>query len=430
MSTWYQRWKIWYSHPQLHRVQHTLAACVHLASATTILLYGLSETSWDIGAYDVNIMEGGNRTVWKYSCYNRTSGTYMSAGNETLALQCNNKACRESAAWAIIKKCPTANRAFYAPGLRGPNSERVFVFNILAAAFTFAAWSGVWHLAVLAAGKAPCAATACSTLFPSTFAGVQRTARWCDYAVSAPVMLAVVGAAFSAPNTDAVVVAPVAMAAIIVAAAIIDPASSPYPLTQTSRIVRAAVLLGLIAAYGVAWTPISSAVDRSSRAPAPGTANAPDFVETMMYIVIAVFSLFPVVYVYDFIALWPRASPGRHAKQQPYMLAYVAGKRTYNNVVVLGKSKRPASRAAENASEASEGAYIALSMAAKVLLHAFLGIAVIQQTRMLGNTVPTTQPTSAEDEGAQIRNATIGVFVGALVLNFGVAPVLANKRGA
>lgn len=350
----------WCGH-RLHNLrflQHLLAGIVHLSSALFILLYGLSEAGWDVSAYRVHVRPGNARAKWYYMCYDRTTGSYMTDTTSPTALA-----------------CPDKDRSFYSPGLR----DNGRTFNVLLAAFFFAAWSGICHLAV-----ALYIWCLCGPDDPDCAMG-QRWFRWIDYSISAPLMLAVVGASFSAVNTNAVLVAPLVLMILLWVAAGIEPAAVP-PQYEDSIVARAIALTILLVLYAFTWVPVHSAVDRATDDPPLNTniGKAPDFIQVMVILVVVIFSLFPAVYIYDFFR------PGR--------------------------CKKP-----------SETAYIALSMAAKVSLHAFLAIAVISQAAVLKGKAASgsTPPESMDQNSMKAVIASASALVGAVLLVFVAAPLLA-----
>ena len=114
------------------RLSHPIAAVVHLASATFILLYGLNAADNCIRTYDVSVLPGFEITKWYFRCYDRDTEKYTASTS-----------------------CAVKDRAFYAKGWRtqfdsddkcpdvrpeGPS------INILVFAALFAYWSGLWHV--------------------------------------------------------------------------------------------------------------------------------------------------------------------------------------------------------------------------------------------------------------------------------------------
>ena len=163
--------------------RHCAAGVVHILSASTILIIGLAERP--LKEYNLNIKRSGNRVVWQYVCY--ADGVYT---NDI--------------------ECSTENKAFYSDGLRGSSDTALLSFNVLFWAFFFAAWSGTMHIYV--AVKLWRAKPRLEDV-----TALERKIRWRDYSVSAPLMLAVVGASFGAANVHAVVAAPLGLCLLMVA---------------------------------------------------------------------------------------------------------------------------------------------------------------------------------------------------------------------
>lgn len=350
-----------YQLKNLRFLQHLLAAAVHLSSALFILLYGLHEAGWDVSAYRVHVRPGNKRAVWYYKCYDRTTRSYIADVTSPAALD-----------------CPDDNKSFYSPGLR----DKGRTINLLLAAFFFAAWSGLCHLVAALYVRKVQRSKDCTD---TDAVWGQRIIRWVDYSVSAPLMLAVVGASFSAANSNAVIFAPLVLALLLWLAASIEPAAVS-PGYSDSIVARSVVLVILLILYAFTWGPVYSAVDRATEPPPLNTniGKAPSFIQTMVILVAYVFSLFPAVYIYDFFRARPDHPP-------------------------------------------SETAYIALSMAAKVSLHAFLAIAVVSQAAVLSGSEGETSgpPPDMDNNSMKAVAASVGALAGAILLVFVVAPLTA-----
>lgn len=352
-------------HFWLQWARHTIAGCVHLLSATTILTIGLSERP--LSEYALNIKEGGRRVVWKVACYLPTIDKYVDDST-----------------------CLAENKAFYSEGLRGSSTDAMFTLNVLFWAFVFAAWSGLLHVVVAARlwRRGPEGPGAAKT---------QRTARWSDYSVSAPLMLAVLGASFGAANVHGVVVAPLGLCALIVAGGYLEEyrlsratplktdkgkqKAAPPPKAASTweyavQMCGAAVLFTL---YVFVWDPVMSAYERSRVQTGSNVGTPPDAVTIMLVSTIVVFSSFAAVYAYDL----SRQVPG-----------------------------------------ASEQAYIFLSMFSKVLLHSFVGLAVLQQRSMLQSSRPTHSRPPNPPTSSDAVWAICGALSGSLLVHFFVSPAV------
>lgn len=507
------------------RLSHPIAAVVHLASATFILLYGLNAADNCIRKYDVSILPGFQITKWYFRCYDPDTKEYTAS-----------------------TACAVKNRAFYAKGWRtqfdADNSEscprnrpKGASINILAFAALFAYWSGLWHVVAsvsafaVAGGKSSVPGRAMviyvefkgrsqtvhlnegdrvfevkqrmtlsgapkarqSTLvdpvsnrrispkvdflslaeaakasnvvvttgmtlrlevastserrafwaadvlvFTQRF---QQAVRWLDYAVSAPVMLAVLSVLFSAPSEAGVQAMPTILAVLLLIGWGLEPeepigiaekyGSKRRPRTylngRLSPSLRLGILLGVTVVYFATWIPAWEAIQINSDKVATDAAGekryrakAPAFISTMLGIVIAVFSSFVVVYFFDFDC---PACGNNTASEEDEL-----------NVTLLETSEPKTLKFWETPRAwlvyslgGRERIYTALSMTAKVILHTFIGIAVVRQTKTLGTKRPGENDNPPDDVTENDIWVAVGAVVGgAFVINAVVIPLAAR----
>lgn len=203
--------------------------------------------------------------------------------------------------------------------------------------------------------------------------------RWCDYCVTAPMMLSVMAVLFGCDKLVPVVVAPVLLCACLAVAAVIEPlrTSHPTPTAATSW-----VLGGVLVVYAALWAPLWYAiVDITTESQDNTTATAPrEILVPFTTVMTVLFSSFGVVYVRDF---WGGGDPFRENK------------------------------------------YVALSMIAKTTLHLFLGLTVVQQS----NTVAASESeaTANNDDMQTLREGLGGagaIIVAAACLHYyGFSPI-------
>ena len=182
---------------------HWLAAAVHLASATGILISAFVEDNVYLKRYSVDpdLDTFSLRPErWQLQCYNSTSRSLIPM---------RVSSCRGP---DLIDVFSNQRR-----GNGGP-------INIAWAAFTFAAWSGLGHLYS--------AVTMRRNNKNPRFSHSQRARaeeqrmltllRWLDYLVSAPVMLLVINVIFGATNSAGVLASPLLLAALLVASGFVE----------------------------------------------------------------------------------------------------------------------------------------------------------------------------------------------------------------
>ena len=344
------------------KLRHGIAAAVHITSAFFILGYGISKSK-RVSDYNVKVMPGNTATRWKFKCFDRDTLTYVNTTD-----------------------CSDDDKAFFSEHFG--SSKEIGNFNILIAAFLFALWSGIGHLVAL---------FVIHRVDKTESARYQRLIRWADYSVSAPLMLAVVGALYGAPNVNSVIIAPVVLAVLMVLGAVLDPVAHPIAAGNHAGLALLTVA-ALILLYFGTWYPTYNGLENARKPSKDDVGQAPAFVETIFFITFAWFFTFPFVYVCD--AIW----------------AIAVTKKT--------KSSKKKSKKKNMPWQASESAYIALSMTAKVTLHVFLALTIIAQTEMIGSGVPK--------DGEEPKRPTVGdiwigfsaVVAGAAFIHFLGVPLI------
>lgn len=315
---------------------HLVCAAVHIISAITIFAVGLS--THPLSTYNIEISKTFmGVTKWKFNCFDEATASYAVG----------------------YADCDDDNKLFHKvvdSPMAGPG------FNVLLAAFSFAMVSGVFHLfnAALYAVKSD----------REYDANVEHTLRFVDYAISAPIMLALINALWGASNVSGVVLSPIVLCVLLlVANYIATRGDDDTTMTHAHKQTTFGVLVVL---FGVCLLPVISAtysaVSTSNKAHNEG--SAPTFVAAFVGAFLLVFSSFIVPY-------------------------YQALRVNFKVDKIIE--------------------YCVLSIVAKVTLHALLGVAVIQQTSM--TTQNATEKTDAPDEPAP----TLGFMIAGGVILSGVA---------
>jgi len=342
---------------------HAVAGGIHVLSALTLLItFALKDGAISQFNRDMTRKD----SVWYYFCYDHPEGVY---------------------------DCPTDERSFYLADTGKPIGSIPVVWL----AFTYTIVSGCGHIAVALLVWAGRMTT------PSPLETLIRTI---DYTISAPTMLAVVNVLFAAPTLWGVVGGPIVVGVTIFATGLtecwrdwedLNPVASrpprggivASPVQRWSPQWRAAiftwspVVLALV--YVGAWIPTFLSVDRAINptAAGPNVGAAPPFLRTVIAIVFLVFSSFGVVY---FLHQFAYRTPARGVAQ-------LKARQTRRNT-----------------------AYLTLSMAAKVTLHAFIMIALINQHEMLQAKKDETQP-PAQPAPSTLWGVASAVIAGSILIN-------------
>ena len=172
---------------------HTIAAVVHLLSASVILGVALNETNGNLSRYQSKPDFGRflRPEQWIKRCFNKTSGVI----NMTKVAECPGK--------ELVDVFSNEHRG------KGP-------LNIAVLAFVFAFWSGAWHVVAL------------KFMSGSKWVDVDgigeglAKCRWADYLLSAPLMLLTLNVIFAATNFFGVVLAPLLLFGLLALAAVVE----------------------------------------------------------------------------------------------------------------------------------------------------------------------------------------------------------------
>lgn len=323
-----------------YRRVHFLCACIHLSSAIAIGVYAHRSNPWHL--YKRTVSRSVDLNTWKYRCYG--DGAYTST-----------------------RVCPDDQKQFYLDDV----PDTLFEFNTASAAVSFAAWSGLVHLA------ASCG------LGKGTVRGEHVLRFGVDYAVSAPIMLAVFSVLWANHSWTAVVLAPITLCLLLVLATylLVARTKAPEPSYRFSRGVRLGFFLVLFLIYGtvLGLTIIRAVVHiRKPEDVEARTGQAPRIVSVISGIFLTIFSLFVVPYFFELKRLTPV-----DAKGPEYVRYFVI--------------------------------YAALSAIAKVTLHATFGINTVSQTSFLGMD-DSKPPESAADQAQQTWTAAGGIVGGGIAL--------------
>ena len=284
--------------------RHLVAGVIHLLAV--ISLIAVAAVEQPLSNYDDNFWLNPkkwsvNPRLWLYQCADKSVSP--------------------------VSACKDEDKQFY---VNIPEGARHV--NIVWLATSYVLWSSLQHFY--------------THFHPET----ERIARWCDYSVTAPTMLTVVGLAFGGDSVTVLIVAPLGLALLLVIAAIVERRSDEIKGYRTAS--REAIVVMLFLLYPITVSPVmysSIVITHENRADIPDRTKydagvAPVFVPVFAALVIVAFTTFGVVYAYDWV------SP-------------------------LGEKDR-------------ERWYITLSMASKTSLHLFLGLSVINQGTSLGTDEP------------------------------------------
>jgi len=184
-----------------------------------------------------------------------------------------------------------------------------------------------------------------------------RYAKWVDYTVTAPVMMAVIALLFGSTSSTAVIFVPLGMAMLLVVAGAIEPPTTPTAVSYR----RLAVFAALCVLFVVLWVPIFKAADaatdksaeRDITASVRAVSGPAEWIGTFCAVIFIAFLSFAVVYACTF-------------GERP-----AAG--TFWSRVWIPPNRR-------------DLFYVYLSMVSKTTLHLFLGLTIIGQRSMLTST--------------------------------------------
>ena len=305
---------------------HYVCGLVHLLSGTAIFGSGYVATKGDPAQFQLAI----NADVtaidrWTYTCYNAMTNSDDNTG---------------------AQDCDSALRRYS----RTPPDTTAFTVNLLYMAAAFAGWSGLLHMVGAASDLS------------------DNIVRFVDYAVSAPIMIALANALWGAANVGGVAIGPATLcAALLVSCAVVytvDHAPLPAasrPTTSTLRVVVAC----LIGAYTLAvCVPLLHAAHVITKPSAVGADDAaPGIVMMVAITIVVLFTLF-------IRPFWSQVFHPQDDGKEP-------------TAVFLR--------------------YTFLSLVSKTILHATLGLLVLSQTAMLTHDRAKPPPDP---------NAQVGPFVG------------------
>lgn len=218
-----------------------------------------------------------------------------------------------------------------------------------------------------------------------------RWAKWVDYTVTAPVMMAVIALLFGSTSATAVVIVPLGMAVLLITAGAIEPPESRDPHIRR----RIAVFAALCVLFVILWVPIfravAAATDESAERDITATVRAAsgpaEWIATFAAVVFIAFSSFAVVYACTFGG---PPTPG-----------------TIRHIFWIPPHRR-------------DLYYVYLSMVAKTTLHLFLGLTIIGQRSMLTATNFRSDSLSGRETLAAglIGTVVIVIVLGAATFRF------------
>lgn len=316
-------------------IVHLVCACLHLVSTTVIRVLATKDDT-PISAYDNYVNKDFFAyTDWKIYCYANATRNY-SKFNE------NNKA---------PGYCPDSTKLFFVE--RGDNAFETPV-NILGLALAFTSVSAFVHFI---------SAVLCK-LYPEKYTlEIDSTLRFTlDYAISAPVMLALINIVFGANSVSGVIASPIVLnVALVLASLLLNYAINHGNSEDSSRVYYFIFFAALCILYILTLVPTFIAVGNVAKL-------APDGVLIFMVGFLFAFTSFVVPYGLELYNL-----------KYAYFVAYAA-----------------------------------LSLNAKAILHSFLAISVLQQAKLYNNSFVNVSGTGQDppkDMTTQEAEAYIIVFV-------------------
>jgi len=328
---------------------HLYAGCAHLLSALVLLFAGSSAAPLNKYAQPVS-NSFWEPSTWRFVCYNGTG--YVNGTSE----------------------CPDKNRTFRVQ--MPPGSTPIYTVNTLLMAVAFAAVSGGTHIFAWWSASEP------------VWLRWQKESKLrfgIDYAISAPIMLALFSVMWGANNILSAIVAPVVLSAMLRIA---------LRIIVTDRTLRKTVLFAvLVLGYtALLWLGIGRALLENSRK--VDTNNSEDADRGVMPRGVVYASIFVLLTFSSFIV--------------PYGLEL--------------KLKHPINNE-DNARKFSLW-YAALSLVAKVTLHAMFGITAINQATVL--TQPDKElPAKPPDMAAESQKV---IGAGTSIIGAGIVLYICASR--
>lgn len=251
--------------PAYDKWQNVLCAVTHLGSAIAILIAALLDSDGRLSVYNRPITHRSD--VWLYKCWDA-----------------------ELAAWdEDDTTCAMPLRRYWLDeSIQSTVKVPVLVFTVL-----FASWSGMAHAYLVWSDD--------------IVKKRQVDARFYDYVVSASLMIVVIAAVFGASTWYGVLVAPLLQALVIW-------------LGWQGELNRQHQLkyFGLAAAvYIAAWVPVFRAANDavSTEGKLANEGTAPAFIVTILIGMFAIFSVFPVIYVIEWV-YWKNNVPRNKVRQE------------------------------------------------------------------------------------------------------------------
>jgi hypothetical protein len=263
--------------------------------------------------------------------------------------------------------CPDNEKVYYLPDA-GDTGQTVPIVHL---AFIFAWWSGVCHfVAVFLIDKKMALASLGGAI------GI----RTIDYMISAPIMIAVINVLFGSSTYVGVILSPLLQFAVILLGGYVEFNSSKRP-TKKMNSKEKWLLVCAVVLYIGAWTPAFVAFGKARKGGgAPNGAKPPPLVWIALVTLFAVFSSFAVIFF-----------------------------------VFLGKAGK---------AEKKEWWFTSVSLIAKLILHAFIGIAIFGQANMVHQgDINDDTPVQPGADGNQQQEALVaagGIIAGVFLLNLGI----------
>lgn len=340
---------------------HLIAGLAHIVSGTALLIAGGKAVDWQWNKYAHEITNSfALPSSWQFCCY---SGGAYTTGTQA---------------------CPNESRQFYLA--HPPGHKSSFKINTLAMACAFAFVSGAVHL-LSALSKPSTMNCTPLALLDWTWKGETRRRFVLDYAVSAPIMMSLFGALWGANNLWSVICAPILLSALLITSTVVL-LNENVEKKHRWRLVACHIIvyLGLLG-VGVVHSLIANAKSPAEDSNRGRTPNAVIYVSLF---VLLTFSSFIVPYCLEL-------------KNRPKGMLAVSLDVYQNKAFVTEYTL----------------AYVALSLIAKVTLHAMFGITVINHARVLSRlscAEMTKKPVDMAEDNAAVLAAGFSVIVGGIVL--------------
>lgn len=335
---------------------HKYAAAAHIVSALTILAAGVSVGP---SRFKRSVTTSFNEpSVWRFYC--KVGDAYV----------------------AGTQDCPTDNRYFFESPPGG--SSALYTVNTLWMAVAFATISGVghWVSACMPGNKA------------WTWKNESIVRFVGDYSITAPIMLSLFSVLWGANNVLSALVAPCLLAVLLWCAA--------YIIVHRRRAETPRAVVGLIIAYTVVLGfGIGKALIRSTQKPSDPQSDRgvmPTGVVVATAFVLATFSAFIVPYWFE-------------------LKTFAKDNVRFDALMDINLRDATAATVPPFVKTYSVG-YAALSLIAKVTLHAMFGITAINQAKYLPDdgVVPTGDPPDMGEETGRVFGAGLAIIaVGVLV---------------